>query len=301
MTRQFSTGAKFGSEKGKVQKPARIPPQPPPAGGKSAEAGRIHPPRQIVSPCRVRISIFNHLDFARNSFELCPINTAATLGYNRKMEQLGKIPENNLEKKPVKEGVDFVFNQCPEIASIGSKEQYSEYIDSIFPDSKVKEIFYHGARSKFENFDIERGGTSGRNFGKGVYATSKLSWAKQYASGVESNVHALVVNTQNPFITCLKYSEFHGAFGYIPYNEKITSYIDNDAIINYKLLDRDLLKKFSNELVEYIGEKDENGFPVYQADIGTRPEIEEIVVPNAEQSFILGTSQDIHRFKKFVG
>src|SRR3989344_4741231 len=52
--------------------PARIPPQTPPAGGKSAEARRIHSPRQIVSPCLVRISIFNHLDFARNSFELCP-------------------------------------------------------------------------------------------------------------------------------------------------------------------------------------------------------------------------------------
>ncbi|KKU02190.1 MAG: hypothetical protein UX99_C0021G0001, partial [Candidatus Amesbacteria bacterium GW2011_GWB1_47_26] len=38
-----------------------------------AEAGRIHSPRQIVSPCRVR---FNHLDFARNSFELCIIHTA---------------------------------------------------------------------------------------------------------------------------------------------------------------------------------------------------------------------------------
>ena len=36
-------------------KPARIPPQTPPAGGKSAEAGRIQNPRKIVSPCRVRI------------------------------------------------------------------------------------------------------------------------------------------------------------------------------------------------------------------------------------------------------
>ena len=59
-----------------IPKPARIPPQTPPAGGKSAEAGRILSPRQIVSPCRVRISIFNRLDFARNSFELRPIHTA---------------------------------------------------------------------------------------------------------------------------------------------------------------------------------------------------------------------------------
>ena len=59
--------------------PARIPPQTPPAGGKSAEARRIHSPRQIVSPCLVRISIFNHLDFARKTFELCPTNTASAL------------------------------------------------------------------------------------------------------------------------------------------------------------------------------------------------------------------------------
>ena len=57
-------------------KPARIPPQTPLAGGTEAEAGRIHYPRQIVSPCLVRISSFNHLDFARNSFEFCLTNTA---------------------------------------------------------------------------------------------------------------------------------------------------------------------------------------------------------------------------------
>jgi len=57
-------------------KPARILPQTPPAGGKSAEAGRIQNPRQIASPCRALFSSFNHLGFARNSFELCPTNTA---------------------------------------------------------------------------------------------------------------------------------------------------------------------------------------------------------------------------------
>ena len=68
---------------GRLGNPARIPPQTPPAGGKSAEAGRILSPRQIVSPCRVRISSFNRLDFARNSFELCPTNTARFPSLNR--------------------------------------------------------------------------------------------------------------------------------------------------------------------------------------------------------------------------
>ena len=56
----------------------------PTAGGKRAEAGRIHSPRQIVSPCRVRFSNFNHLDFARNSFELCPIHTATVCEGDKK-------------------------------------------------------------------------------------------------------------------------------------------------------------------------------------------------------------------------
>ena len=71
----------FQNFRKEAKNPARIPPQTPPAGGKSAEAGRILSPRQIVSPCRVR---FNHLDFARNSFELCPTNTARIGNRNRK-------------------------------------------------------------------------------------------------------------------------------------------------------------------------------------------------------------------------
>jgi len=57
VARQFSTGTKFGSEKGKVQKPARIPPQTPPAGGKKAEAGQFHSPRKIVCPAESK-SVF---------------------------------------------------------------------------------------------------------------------------------------------------------------------------------------------------------------------------------------------------
>ena len=72
LSQKFCVGEKkFES----VPKPARRRGLGRNAGGKSAEAWRIHSPRQIVSPCLVRISIFNHLDFARNSFELCPTNT----------------------------------------------------------------------------------------------------------------------------------------------------------------------------------------------------------------------------------
>jgi hypothetical protein len=46
---------KFGNKKGKVQNPARIPPQTPPAGGKKAEAGQFHSPRKIVCPAESKL------------------------------------------------------------------------------------------------------------------------------------------------------------------------------------------------------------------------------------------------------
>jgi hypothetical protein len=55
------------AKKERSKKTARIPPQTPPAGGKSAEARRIHSPRQIVSPRRVQISF---QDFRQKMFEL---------------------------------------------------------------------------------------------------------------------------------------------------------------------------------------------------------------------------------------
>ena len=42
------------------------------------------------------------------------------------------------------EGIDFVFSQSPELASIGSKAQYLQYLSTIFKTSKVKDIVYRG-------------------------------------------------------------------------------------------------------------------------------------------------------------
>jgi hypothetical protein len=68
-------------------------------------------------------------------------------------------------KEEHKEGVNFVFEQNPELANIGSQENYSEYIKTIFPESKVKDIVYHGTNKKFdeERFDKSKLGTSTNN------------------------------------------------------------------------------------------------------------------------------------------
>jgi hypothetical protein len=53
----------------------------------------------------------------------------------------------------LKIGVQELFDSNPELAAIGTHEQYSQYLDSIFPDSKVKDIVYHGTNKQFDKFN----------------------------------------------------------------------------------------------------------------------------------------------------
>ncbi|MCX6747890.1 MAG: hypothetical protein NTW98_03030, partial [Candidatus Nomurabacteria bacterium] len=63
-----------------------------------------------------------------------------------------ELVENKIEKSQTKDGVDFVFKQHQELAEIGTKEQYSEYLENIFSESKIKDIVYHQTTSK--EFDV---------------------------------------------------------------------------------------------------------------------------------------------------
>jgi hypothetical protein len=65
----------------------------------------------------------------------------------------GKSEENKIENLHIKEGIGFVFEQNPELAEIGTKEQYSEYLETIFPESKVRNIVYHRSPEKIKAFD----------------------------------------------------------------------------------------------------------------------------------------------------
>ena len=109
-----------------------------------------------------------------------------------------------------------------------------------------------------------------------------------------------MLDIKKPFITCNHYKDWHNAFLSFSKAEKFTDYIDNDSVLNYEYLDRDLLKKFNDYMIEYIGEKDEKGFPVYQKNIRTHPQIREAIVPETNQTHILGSQGDIEKFKEFV-
>ena len=52
----------------------------------------------------------------------------------------------------IKPDVFEIFESNTELNKIGTPEQYSQYLDTVFPNSKVKDIVYHGTPYKFDNF-----------------------------------------------------------------------------------------------------------------------------------------------------
>ena len=48
--------------------------------------------------------------------------------------------------------IQEVFNNNPELSKVGDVFSYAIYLDTIFPDSKVKDIVYHG--TKGEKFNV---------------------------------------------------------------------------------------------------------------------------------------------------
>ena len=64
-----------------------------------------------------------------------------------------KRKEEVIDVPFIKSGVSELFESNPELAEIGTEQQYSEYLNTIFPDSKVKDIVYHGTKGeRFEKF-----------------------------------------------------------------------------------------------------------------------------------------------------
>lgn len=163
-----------------------------------------------------------------------------------------------------------IFENNPELSKIGTLEQYTEYINLIFPDSKVKDILYHGGKSEFDVFknrqvDKEVGVMNG------IYLTPDIKYAKEYGK----NIKSVIINTLNPLIT-------EGSWTGIINDETKQKILDKgyDAVIN-NAFDNSKLDKFFDKLKLNRMRK-------------------ETIVFESEQIHILGSKKDIEGFKKYI-
>lgn len=182
------------------------------------------------------------------------------------------------ESKSAIKGVNKLFNENPELASIGSPEKYSAYLETIFPDSKVKDIVYHaGWKPADEKFDVSRSGDG--EFGKGIYFTPSLQSAKEYAAimGDAPYITKAIVNLKNPVVFGDEKPKKGESRKYI--RSKIAENPNNDGTLYQP-------KEFTEE------EQLDYGVDAKQGH--------ELKVNSAEQIIVLGTKEDIEGFKKFV-
>jgi hypothetical protein len=213
------------------------------------------------------------------------------------LDTSGNQKESNLEKKGIKDGVDFVFEQNPGLEKIGTKKQYSEYLDSIFPDSKVKDIVYHysslGEKIKEEGFKsaVElRSKIAGLDKDALYFTKSPIV----YWGGGAVDLYRVctLLNIKNPL--------------------DFSSYTENDSFETLSEEDKNRAKKYEELLNK--AHYEENGLnDIYEKskyftkllkdegyDSVLQPNLSEIEIFDKQNIYTLGNNQDLENFKKFV-
>lgn len=178
------------------------------------------------------------------------------------------------------EGIDSVFKDSPELASIGSKTQYMQYLSTIFKTSKVKDIVYHGSPTrnilKFDKSllgkNVEADSTQ-----FGFYFTENKKSAEIYSNwgSVEKNgkVYPILLNIKNPFI-----------------GTEIDTIRDKEGNV-IKTTEDNRAEQIKNAIKN-------NNDSVILSENGISKDI--VLVFEPEQIHILSSKADIQGFKEFV-
>jgi hypothetical protein len=133
--------------------------------------------------------------------------------------------EQQEKASQVKPGVQEVFDSNPELAKVGTPEQYSAYLDSVFPDSQTKDILYHGTTVNKEKIQTEGFKNNTELFspdednyfevgemGNGYYFTDDREYIKEYG---DVSVEVIL---NNPILNGTSFS--NGVIQYFVKNKK---------------------------------------------------------------------------------
>ena len=208
-----------------------------------------------------------------------------------------------------KPGVEFVFGQSSVLTKIGDSEQYSAYLNTIFPESKSKEIVYFGTNSILDYFSrrITESSRIQGSIGTGFYFNPKsqrhnstfLIAAILDTTHLWRNFRATIFEFGDKIETNGKWS------GEIAINKEELDRKDDDSDAFIKRVKSEIRKKINESFI--MSSKD-------LSDIFTKVMIsldcdsvtyssmfggEEILVFELKQIHILGSKKDIEKFKAF--
>ena len=192
---------------------------------------------------------------------------------------------------PIKDGVKDLLDSNPELASIGTPEQYSAYLDTIFPDSKVKDIVYHGVikgREAYNNI-----------LQKGFDFKTKRNWDNSKSSFKEDDNTGMFfsdMSTGQLYGTELTYKiNEKGEYEDVAYDNVIAAILNIENLETGKETSSGTASKFYKE------NRDKNNIGMFGPEGGSEGVHDNYVVFEPEQIHILGSKQDVEGFKRFVG
>lgn len=177
----------------------------------------------------------------------------------------------------LKDGVDELFKSNPKLSSMGTQEEYSSYLDTIFPESKVKDIVYHS--STYSN--IQKFKESRRVSGYYFATTPKeaLQHAERQLSNLkDASLYSILLNIKNPRVI-----------------SEIIDYEDLDTEVKFTIGD----ELFYNGADGIIAEQVEEYNTTYKRPETTWIE-KQIVAFEPEQIHILGGEEDIRMFQDYL-
>jgi hypothetical protein len=195
----------------------------------------------------------------------------------RKMIDKVRQFNSDTDNLNIKSGVNYIYQQHPELSTIGTQEEYSQYLDTIFPDSQVKDIVYHSTNAK----EIEGGELRPSRegvYGSGIYVQTN----REFTSNFGSTILSLIINTKSPF----DYYKKNGQR-----NDFFTKILEKWRKTNKFYFAEAAKEEFQDEIKKV-------GFDSIKTDEPGNNSYYILFEP--KQIHILGIKNDIEGFKKFI-
>ena len=184
--------------------------------------------------------------------------------------------------------IQKLFNTTSELSKLGTIEEYTQYLDNIFPDSKIKDLMYHQTSAK--KFDAFKESPMGANYFS-FFDVPTGGVLSPLFTKLGSNKVLTKVNVNKPFIINKNnYSAVKKATG-------LATQDVNKLKKSFDLSKNDAVLGFPNPRFDK-GEL--NNFPQINFIDGRRGDLIELAVMDPKNTHILGSKPDIELFKKFM-
>lgn len=161
------------------------------------------------------------------------------------------------------DNINYIFYLYPDLNKIGSKLEYKKYLNTIFPNTKIKDIVYHGTMEKLIPKDNFKGYIT--------YFSSSKEYAETFGFPINRKIVLAKINVKNPYYAPSPLAD-------VPKEVHLSDQYTNPRII----------KQSTTKYDSVIG-----------IDAGQK-EGKTIAIFNPAQIHILGSENDLKQFKLYL-